>query len=76
MSDKTINSALQQRYHQAISGRQGGIDHILALMQVCGLAPVANRPSPIGTGPRNQTRMIMLGALRDGLQDRGEMPPS
>lgn len=73
MLDKTINSALQQLYRQAISGRHGGLDHVLALMQMRGLEPAAKRPSPIGNGPRRQTRVIVLDALRAGLQDTGEI---
>lgn len=73
MQDRTINNALQQLYRQAISGQHGGLDHILALMQARGPEPVAKRPSPIGKGPRRQTRLIVLAALREGMQDTGEI---
>jgi hypothetical protein len=73
MQDKTINSALQQLYRQAISGRQEGLDHILALMRARGIEPVAKRQSPLGSGPRRQTRQIVLEALRGGMQDTSEI---
>lgn len=73
MQDKTINSALQQLYRQAISGRQEGLNHVLALMRLRGLEPAAKRPSPIGNGPRRQTRVIVLEALRGGVCDTSEI---
>ncbi len=71
MLDKTINSALQQLHRQTISQGSAGLDHILALMQLRGLQPVAKRPSPIGGGRRKETRRIVMQALCDGLTDTG-----
>lgn len=72
MLDKTIDSALQQLYRQAINGG-AGLDHILALMALRGLQPVAKRPSPIGGGRRKETKLIVLQALREGVTDTSEI---
>ena len=73
MLDKTIDSALQQLHRQALNGK-GGMDHVLALMALRRLEPVAKRPSPVGGGKRNrETRAIVMQALRDGVTDTGAM---
>jgi len=70
MLDKTIDSALQQLHRQALNGK-GGLDHVLALMALRGLEPVAQRPSPVGG--RKETKIIVLQALRDGVTDTGQI---
>ena len=70
MLDKTIDSALQQLHRQAMNGK-GGMDHVLALMALRGLEPVGKRPSPVGGGERNETKAVVLLALRDGVEDMG-----
>lgn len=73
MLDKTIDSALHQLHRQAINGRQDGLAHILALMRLRGLEPVAKRPSPVGGARRRDTRAVVLRALRDGAQTNAEI---
>ena len=69
MLDKTIDSALQQLHRQALNGK-GGMDHVLALMSLRGLEPVAKRPSPVRWS-RKETRTIVMRAMRDGVTDTG-----
>ena len=73
MLDKTIDSALQQLHRQAMNGK-GGMEHVLALMALRGLAPVNTRPSPVGGGKRRkETKALVIQALRDGVTDTGVM---
>ena len=70
MLDKTIDSALQQLHRQAMNGR-GGLEHVLALMALRGVAQVNKRPSPVG--PRRQTKLLVLQAMLDGVTDTKAM---
>ena len=73
MLNRTIDGALQQIHRQTMNGA-GGMEHVLALMALRGLAPVGKRPSPVGGGKRNrETRAIVMQAMCDGVTDTGAM---
>jgi len=63
LQDKTIDNVLRYLHRECMNGRHEGLEHVLALMRIRGVAPdfkALSRPY----GSRRERRLAKLRAMR------------
>ncbi|HMO09323.1 MAG TPA: hypothetical protein PKD10_17000 [Paracoccaceae bacterium] len=74
MLDKSIDSALLALRKQIIRSGSDGLAHVEALLALRGVDLPRVSPARVhGTTKRNETALLVIGALRDGPMARSEV---